>query len=127
MSSINTYLFIALGGATGACLRYFLTHQSVKLLGNGFPFGILAVNVIGSFSLGFLYMWIEQEQREISESIRFLVGIGLLGALTTFSTFSYDTVMLLQQSEYVKAILNIFLNVSLCIFGVWLAVILVKG
>ena len=127
MSAINTYLFISLGAAIGACLRYFLTQQSIKLLGNGFPFGTLAVNVLGSFALGCLYMWIEQEHREISESLRLFVGVGLLGALTTFSTFSYDTVSLLHQSEYVKALLNVFLNVSLSIVGVWLAVLLVKG
>ena len=127
MSVIYSYLFIALGGAIGACLRYFLSQESIKLLGKGFPFGILAVNVFGSFALGCLYVWIEQEQREISESLRFFIGIGLLGALTTFSTFSYDTVMLLQHGDYIKAVLNIFLNVSLCLLGVWLAVLLVKG
>ncbi|MFT6269078.1 MAG: CrcB protein [Alphaproteobacteria bacterium] len=127
MSAINTYLIIACGAAIGACLRYFLTQESIKLLGKGFPFGTLAVNVIGSFAIGCLYMWIEQEQREISDSLRLFLGVGLLGALTTFSTFSLDTLLLLQQSEYIKAVLNLFLNVGLCILGVWLAVLLVKG
>jgi CrcB protein len=127
MSVINTYFIIACGGAIGACLRYFLTQESIKLLGKGFPFGTLAVNVIGSFAIGCLYMWIEQEQREISQSLRLFIGVGLLGALTTFSTFSYETLLLMQQSEYIKAILNLFLNVGLCIIGVWLAVLLVKG
>jgi CrcB protein len=127
MSVINTYLIIAFGGAIGACLRYFLTQESIKLLGKGFPFGTLAVNVLGSFALGCLYMWIEQEQREISQSVRLFLGVGLLGALTTFSTFSYETFLLFHQSEYIKALLNLFLNLGLCVFGVWLAVILVKG
>jgi len=127
MVSNYSYLFIALGGAIGACLRHFLTQESIKLLGKGFPFGTLAINVLGSFALGCLYLWIEQEQREISESMRLFIGVGLLGALTTFSTFSHDTVMLMQNSDYIKALLNIFLNVSLSIVGVWLAVLLVKG
>jgi CrcB protein len=118
---------IACGGAIGACLRFFLTQQSIKLLGIGFPFGTLAINVLGSFALGCLYVWIEQEQRELSQHLRLFIGVGLLGALTTFSTFSYDTLLLLQQSEYLKALLNLFLNVGLCIFGVWLAIIFVKG
>lgn len=127
MSAINTYLIIACGGALGACLRHFLTQESIKLLGKGFPFGTLAVNVIGSFALGYLYMWIEQEHKEISDNLKLFIGVGLLGALTTFSTFSYETFVLVQQSEYIKAIVNLFLNVGLCIFGVWLAVLLVKG
>lgn len=127
MSTLNIYFFIACGGAIGACLRYFLTQESIKLLGLGFPFGTLTVNVIGSFALGCFYMWIEQHQREISDSLRLFVGVGLLGALTTFSTFSHETLLLFQQSEYLKALLNLLLNVGLCMFGVWLAVLLVKG
>lgn len=127
MSVLHTYFIIACGGAIGASLRYLLTTQSIKLLGKGFPFGTLAVNVIGSFALGCLYIWIEQEQREISQSLRLFVGVGLLGALTTFSTFSYETLLLLQQGDFIKAILNLFLNVGLCLLGVWLAVLLVKG
>lgn len=127
MSVIHTYLVVACGGAIGACLRYFLIRESIKLLGKDFPFGTLLVNVIGSFALGCLYLWLEQEQREISQSLRLFLGVGLLGALTTFSTFSFDTFLLLQQSEYIKAIINVVLNLSLCILGVWLAVLLVKG
>lgn len=127
MPVLHTYFAIACGGAIGACLRYFLSHESIKLLGKGFPFGTLIVNVLGSFALGCLYVWIEQEHREISQALRLFVGVGLLGALTTFSTFSYETVLLLQHGEYIKSVLNVFLNVSLCLIGVWLAVLLVKG
>ena len=120
------YIYVALGGAIGACLRFFLQEQSTKLLGNGFPFGTLAVNVLGSFALGCLYAWM-QHQQDLSDNLRLFVGIGLLGALTTFSTFSYETLMLLQDGDFAKAGLNILVNVSLCIFGVWLAFLLVKG
>lgn len=56
-----------------------------------------------------------------------MVGIGLLGALTTFSTFSFDTYLLIQQGQLGKAILNILINVSLCVFALWLALQLFKG
>lgn len=120
------YFYVALGGAIGACLRFFLYEHSIKLLGKGFPFGTLAVNVIGSFVLGYLYAWM-QTQQDVSANLRLFIGVGLLGALTTFSTFSYETVMLLQEGDFVKAGLNILVNVSLCIIGVWLAFLLVKG
>lgn len=121
-----TYLYVALGGAIGACLRFFLTQQSIKLLGNGFPFGTLSVNVVGSFALGCLYAWLEQHQ-DISDNFRLFIGVGVLGALTTFSTFSYETVLLVQDGDFARAILNILVNVGLCIFGVWLAFLIVKG
>jgi CrcB protein len=121
-----TYLYVALGGAIGACLRFFLTQESIKLLGKGFPFGTLAVNVVGSFALGCMYAWLDQHP-DISDNLRLFFGVGVLGALTTFSTFSYDTLLLLQDGDFAKAILNILINVSLCILGVWLAFLLVKG
>lgn len=126
MSAHYTYLCIACGGAIGACMRYYLNSESIKLLGKGFPFGILAVNVLGSFALGLIYAYLEQ-QENVSEYFKLFVGVGLLGALTTFSTFSYETVVLFNQSEYLKALLNVFLNVSLCLLGVWLAFLFVKG
>lgn len=120
------YLYIALGGAIGACMRFFLTQECTKLLGKGFPFGTLAVNVIGSFVIGYLYSWLSLQQ-DISDNLRLFVGVGLLGALTTFSTFSYDTFVLLQHGDLLKAGLNVVLNVSLCLIGVWLAFLIVKG
>lgn len=120
------YLSVACGGALGACLRYYFSQLSIKLLGNGFPFGILILNVLGSFALGLVYAYLEQKQG-VSIHFKLFVGVGLLGALTTFSTFSYETVVLFQQTEYLKAVLNVFLNVSLCLLGVWLAFLLVKG
>jgi len=123
---MNAYLYVACGGAIGACLRYFLTQETTKLLGKGFPFATLMVNVIGSFALGCLYLWLTN-QDALSNNIRLFVGVGLLGALTTFSTFSYDTFMLFQHGFIIKAGLNILINVSLCMLGVWLAFLLVKG
>ena len=84
------YCFIAAGGATGACLRYFVTTSVDSLFGKHMPFGTLTVNVVGSFALALLYGFIERH--DLSDSpYRALIGVGLLGAFTTFSTFSVET------------------------------------
>ncbi len=63
-TTATMYIFIALGGATGACLRYFLSQLMLQWFGKGFPFGTLLVNIVGSFFLGFLYSLLEHGQLE---------------------------------------------------------------
>ncbi|MBT0586343.1 fluoride efflux transporter CrcB [Alteromonas oceanisediminis] len=121
-----TYIYIALGGAIGACLRWFITMRCEQWFGKGLPFGTLAVNVVGSFLLGVFYALMQHTDLEPSPSRAFL-AIGMLGALTTFSTFSYDTLLLLQHGEWLKAFANIVLNVMLCLAAAGLAVHLFKG
>jgi CrcB protein len=126
MHTATMYIFIALGGATGACLRYFLSQLMLQWFGKGFPFGTLLVNIMGSFSLGFLYSLLEQGQLEAA-LWRTTIGIGFLGALTTFSTFSVDTLMLFQQGLWFKGAINVTLNILCCLFAAWLGTQLVKG
>ena len=91
---IKLYMMIALGGASGACLRFFISESMLKLLGKGFPFGTLTVNILGSLLMGILYGLIDKEIITASPA-KTLIGIGFLGALTTFSTFSMDSLLLL--------------------------------
>lgn len=126
MSNLGIYTFIALGGAVGACLRYFISQMTLHWLGKDFPFGTLLVNIIGSFLLGLLYAMIEQGYIAIVPW-RTMAGIGFLGALTTFSTFSVDTLLILQSGVYWKGILNIFLNVCCCLLMAWLGMQVIKG
>ena len=125
-TTATMYIFIAIGGATGACLRYFLSQLMLQWFGKGFPFGTLLVNIVGSFFLGFLYSLLEHGQLEAA-LWRTTIGIGFLGALTTFSTFSVDTLMLFQQGLWFKAALNVTLNIMCCLFAAWLGTQLVKG
>jgi len=124
MSSLKLYLFVALGGASGACLRFFISETLVKLLGRGFPFGTLAVNILGSLLMGILFALLEKEFL-VGSPAKTIIGIGFLGALTTFSTFSLDTLLLMQQGDWLKVALNITLNLVCCIFVTWLGMQLV--
>ena len=120
------YCFIAAGGATGACLRYFVTTSVDSLFGKHMPFGTLTANVVGSFALALLYGFIERH--DLSDSpYRALIGVGLLGAFTTFSTFSVETLTLLENGLWLKAAANVFLNVGACLIAGWLAIQLMKG
>ncbi|MFQ3218895.1 MAG: CrcB protein [Paraglaciecola sp.] len=124
MQSGIVYLYIACGGAAGACMRFFMTQLILQWFGRGFPYGTLLVNVIGSFSLGFLYSLIAQRQME-AVLWKTALGTGLFGAFTTFSTFSVDTLMLLQQGLWIKGLLNIFLNLSCSLCAAWLGTVMV--
>lgn len=124
MQGAMIYLYIAIGGASGACMRFFLSQLVFQWFGKGFPFGTLLVNVVGSFSLGFLYSLIEHGQMEAT-LWRATIGIGFLGAFTTFSTFSVDTLYLLQQGLWLKGILNVLLNTLGCLLAAWLGTIFV--
>ncbi|XOV78158.1 MAG: fluoride efflux transporter CrcB [Aestuariibacter sp.] len=126
MTSWATYSMIAIGGAAGASLRFFISQIMLQWLGKGFPFGTLLVNISGSFLLGLVYALVEQGQVEIIPW-RTLVIIGFLGAFTTFSTFSLDSLLLLQQGQTWKGLANIFLNMTLCLAAAWVGLNLVKG
>jgi len=125
--STNTILLqivsIAAGGATGALLRFWMSTGVYALLGRAFPYGTLAVNVLGSFVMGLLYVFM-LERMEVSPEWRAALLIGLLGAFTTFSTFSIETMNLIEAGEVSKAGINMLLSVSLCVLGCWLGMIL---
>jgi CrcB protein len=119
-------LAIAAGGATGSILRFLISTGMHNWLGRAFPYGTLAVNVLGSLLIGFLFILITSLEG-ISPLWRSLLMVGFLGSLTTFSTFSLETLELLERTEFVKALLNIGLNVSICLAATWLGVVLGKS
>lgn len=107
-------LAIAAGGALGALLRFWMSTGIYALLGRGFPYGTLAVNVLGSLLMGYLYI-IMVERVAVSGEWRAFALVGLLGAFTTFSTFSIETLNLLEQADYAKAFANVFVSVIACV------------
>lgn len=113
---------VAGGGALGATGRHLLSQAVYQTLGRGFPWGTLAVNVVGSLILGAVYILLTQRSAG-SEMWRPLIVVGFLGALTTFSTFSMDTLVLLEQGRLLRAGTNVLANVGLCIGAAWLGLI----
>ena len=126
MTSFQTYISIAVGGALGATSRFAVYQMMIHWFGKGFPFGTLIVNVLGSFLLGLVYGLIEQGQIA-AIPWRGLLAVGFLGAFTTFSTFSLDSLLLLQQGDYTKGVINIFMNLGCCLMAAWLGLHLIKG
>ena len=115
-------LAIAAGGAAGALLRYWTSVSVHSLLGQEFPYGTLTVNVVGSLLMGFLYILLV-ERMILSAEWRAVLLIGLLGAFTTFSTFSLETLNLFEQGEQIRAVMNIFLSVGLCLGAAWIGML----
>jgi len=118
-------LYISIAGVLGTLSRYGLSTLTQRLTGAGFPFGTLTVNVLGSFLIGFI-MQLGLSTDVIPRSLRVAATIGFMGAFTTFSTFSYETVKYLQDGAWLLAGLNIILNLALCLSGTMLGMALGK-
>lgn len=116
---------IAFGGALGALLRYWTSTGVHGLFGRDFPYGTLTVNVIGSLLIGFLSV-VMLERLTIGPEWRAGLLIGLLGAFTTFSTFSMETINLIEQGAMLKAMLNVVLSVLLCLGAVWIGLVIAR-
>lgn len=116
---LRTMFAVAAGGACGALLRFWVTQGVHALLGRGFPLGTLVVNVTGSVAMGALYVAFS-ERHDLAPEWRVALAVGFLGAFTTFSTFSMDTLLLIHQGDHFKAGMNVLLSVVLCLSGCWL-------
>lgn len=122
---MKLYLIVAVGSGFGGMLRYFISDFVQRGSLSLFPYGTLVVNIIGSFIIGLVLFYFDSLEL-ISSETRLFLTVGLCGGLTTFSTFSYETVKLFQDSEFLLAGANILLNVILTILAVYLAYVLSK-
>ena len=109
---------IAAGGAVGAILRFLVQHYSTNFLGLTFPWGTLFVNVIGCGIIGVISGFWTHSGFEISVELRGALVIGCLGAFTTFSAFSLDTLVLFQNGEVIRASINVLATITLCLIAV---------
>jgi len=118
-------LGIALGGALGAVARYLMLSSVYHLLGRDFPYGTLFVNVLGSLLMGFLYIMFTEKWLSFGE-FKLPILVGVLGAFTTFSTFSMDSLQLLEQGQWLSATSYILLSLIVCISMTWLGTLIAR-
>jgi CrcB protein len=115
------YLMVAMGGAVGSTLRFWVGGSVANRLGMRFPYGTFVVNCTGSFLIG-LVITLIAERVDLNPNWRYLIGVGLIGGYTTFSAFEYETFQSLQSGKMLIASLNVILSVALGLICVWLGV-----
>lgn len=120
---MNQLIGIALGGAFGSVLRFLVSSGVYQWLGRGFPYGTLSVNLIGSFLIGFLTEVLILQRIAFGAEYRAAILVGVLGGFTTFSTFSLETLLLIEQGNLTKAGLNVFISVFVCLFATWIGLL----
>ena len=123
MTAMARFLLICVGGAVGTGARYLFSTAMTRAFGN-FPFGTLGVNVIGSF-LASIVMVLALEKSALSPDMRLILVTGVLGGFTTYSSFNYETLHLVQSGAVTLAIVNVLVTLVTCMLagigGVWLA------
>jgi CrcB protein len=121
---VERFLLICLGGAIGTGMRYLTSLAAVRWLGTDFPYGTLIVNLVGSFVIGFVQE-VSVETVLVPDDARLFLTTGMMGGLTTYSAFSYETVHLMQRGAWPQASLNVVVTtagcLALCFLGIAVA------
>jgi CrcB protein len=123
---MKTAATIALFCAGGGVARYYLSGWVYTLLGRSFPYGTLAVNLMGAYCIG-LIMELSLRSTLIPPALRLGLTVGFMGGLTTFSTFSYETYRLLEDGQYLVAFTNALASVAACLLLTWLGIITARA
>lgn len=118
-------LAVGMGGFVGAVARYLVGGWVQRLLPAAFPYGTLAVNLLGSLALGAVFE-LGTARGALAPELRLVLGVGVMGAFTTFSTFSLETFNLLREGSLMLAGVNVAANLVLCLAAVWLGIVLVR-
>ena len=123
---MKTAVYIAFFCACGGLSRYYLSGFVYKILGRSFPYGTLFVNILGSFLIG-VVMEIGLRSTLIPGDVRLGITVGLMGGLTTFSSFSYETFSLIEEGNFLIASLNIIGSVVACLLFTWVGIIAARA
>jgi CrcB protein len=119
---VESFLVICLGGAIGTGLRYVTSSLAVRWLGVDFPYGTLIVNVVGSFLIG-LIQQVGAASLLIPETTRLFLTVGIMGGLTTYSSFSYETLRLAQIGAWGQAWINVLVTTVVCLGVCFLGIV----
>jgi len=119
-------LAVAAGGAVGASLRWLMAGAVQRATGGSFPWGTFVVNALGSLALGFLFVYLI-ERSTIGELWRLAITVGLLGAFTTFSTYSLESIKLMQSGAFALAAANVLGQGFVCLLLTWFGVQLARA
>lgn len=111
------FLAISLGAIVGANARYWISRSALRWLGPAFPYGTLAINVLGSFILGFFMIWSTQRVM-VDPRWRLLIAVGFCGGFTTFSSYAFESMALMEQGQWMLMTSNIVSNNLLCLAAV---------
>ena len=115
-TALSRFLWIGLGGATGTWARWLLSGWLLRSLGSAFPYGTVAVNVIGCFLMGTI-MVVGTQTEAISETARLALTVGVMGGFTTYSTFNYETIEYARQGAWGIAAANLSVTFLSCVIS----------
>ena len=122
-----SFLLVGAGGAIGAMARYGLASLVGRTWPMSFPLATLLINIIGSVGMGLLIGLMARFLPSWQAEARLFVAVGILGGFTTFSTFSLDTVALIERGELLQAGFYVLLSVVLCLIGLYLGLLVTRG
>jgi len=125
-NSIVDYFWIALGAATGASARYFLSGYVARTFSATFPYGTLLINITGSMALGF-FLVLAGERVLLDPRWRFLVAIGFCGSYTTFSSYAFETFAYMEQGQWLLVAVNVMASNALCLAAVVAGAAIARG
>ena len=120
---MDKLLLVFVGGGIGSVARYLLNVNATKALGASWPYGTFAANVFGGVAMGFLVGWLAHRGGADQERWRVLIGVGVLGGFTTFSTFSMESALMIERRDYGQAAGYILASMIFAIGGVFLGLL----
>lgn len=124
---MQNFLLVGLGGAIGAMSRYGVSILVGRIWPHAFPLGTLLINIAGSAAMGLFIGILARTLPPWQEEARLFVAIGVLGGFTTFSSFSLDTIALMERGEMLQAGLYVLLSVVVCLIGLYLGLLVTRG
>ena len=124
---MHPFLLVGLGGAIGAMSRYGVSILVGRIWPHAFPLGTLLINIAGSAAMGLFIGILARTLPPWQEEARLFVAIGILGGFTTFSSFSLDTIALMERGEMLQAGLYVLLSVVVCLIGLYLGLLVTRG